>query len=185
MKLFLTVMPVFVSVAFFGCSRPEDKLREFSESECKSGIHNIYAGPSTIELGVLQLKRASFLGNRKAQLEFGVLYANGDGVTTDYEEAYAWLSIASNAIRPSDYSPPGGNELLQNDREKLAAMASLSRQFEKSGKDVQLQAQGALEAVCRKMSSGSVAKGEARARVIRTLILDEIQKKLVEIKEGK
>lgn len=160
-------------------------MREFSQSECKSGIENVYGKSKNLELGVMQFKRAALLGNRKAQLELGVLYANGDGVTADYVEAYAWLSIALNTNRVSDYSHPRSDELLKNDREKIAALYSIQNQLKESGMDVQLQAEGALGEVCRRMNSESVAKGKERARVIMPLILDEVQRKLLEIKEGK
>ena len=185
MKLLGVFMLILVSVAFLGCSRPEDKLREFSRSECKSGIENVYGKSKNLELGVTQFKRAAFLGNRKAQLELGVLYANGDGVTADYVEAYAWLSIALNTNRISEYSHPRGDELLKTDRAKISALYSIQKQLEESGMDVQLQAEGALGEVCGRMNSEAVAKGKERVRAILPLISDEVQKKLLEIKEGK
>jgi hypothetical protein len=185
MKLIGIIALILVSVAFLGCTRPEEKLREFAQSECKSGIQNVYGKTKNLELGVAQLRRSALLGNRKAQFEVGVLFANGDGVAADYVEAYAWLSIALNSNFRSEYSAPGGEKILHNDREVLAAISSIDRQLRVSGMDVQLQAEGDLREVVRRMNLEALAKGKERSNVIRPLILDEVRKKLSEIREGK
>jgi len=43
-----------------------------------------------------QLARADAeAGNAKAQVELGLMYADGRGVAQDYAEAYAWLGAAA------------------------------------------------------------------------------------------
>ena len=186
MKLLGFVMPILVSVAFLGCSeRPEDRLREFSKSECESGIHNVYREPKNLELGVMQLSRAALLGNRKAQFEVGVLYLNGEGVTADNVEAYAWLLIASETDRDVHYSYPRGTKPLETPLEIATAMATINNNLKESGMDVQLQADGALNSVSQKMSPDSINKGKIRAGYIRWLIFDEVRKRLAEIYAGK
>ena len=39
--------------------------------------------------------RAADQGEARAQLNLGVMYANGEGVPEDYVRAYAWLNIAA------------------------------------------------------------------------------------------
>lgn len=48
-----------------------------------------------MEPKVLEWRRKAELGEQFAQLNLGVIYAHGDGVTQDYKEAVKWLRMAS------------------------------------------------------------------------------------------
>jgi TPR repeat protein len=72
------------------------------ESDCnvpyrhKEGDRNLGKGvPKDYAEAVKWYRLAAAQGNANAQLNLGVMYANGHGVPEDYVQAYAWMNLAA------------------------------------------------------------------------------------------
>ena len=63
----------------------------------------------TIASDLDSLKAAAEQGDASAQLNLGVMYANGEGIPKDYVQAYAWFNIAA----------AQGDEIAKENLEKI------------------------------------------------------------------
>lgn len=67
----------------------------YARAQAKLGDRYRYAKPPDFESAILWYRKAAEQGNKRAQSDLGLMYGEGEGVTEDLVQAYAWTSLVT------------------------------------------------------------------------------------------